>query len=154
MALRDIRHYKRDEILKKKSKQVDKIDDRLNTLIADMVETMYDENGVGLAAPQVGILRRIVVIDIGQGVNVLINPTFVSQSGENIDYEGCLSVPGLRGKVKRPDKVVIRAMDQDGEVREIEGEGFLARALCHEIDHLDGVLYIDKVIEGTLEEVN
>lgn len=154
MALRDIKHYKYDEILRKKSRPVEKIDEKIKTLIKDMVETMRDAEGVGLAAPQVGILKRLVIVDIGQGLEVLINPTFVSESGENIDYEGCLSVPGMRGKVKRPDKVVVEALDENGNLRQIEAQGYMARALCHEIDHLDGILYIDKVIEGTLEEFN
>ena len=151
MALRQVRNYKKDDILRKKAKTVEKIDDRLKLLISDMIDTMYHEDGVGLAAPQVGILKRIVVIDVGDGIHVLINPEFVSQSGEDIDFEGCLSVPGIRGKVKRPAHVVVKALDRDGREIELKADGQLARALCHEIDHLDGVLFIDKVLPGSLE---
>ncbi len=149
MALRQIRHYKKDEVLRKKAKVVDKIDDRLQLLISDMIDTMYHADGVGLAAPQVGILKRLVVIDIGEGVNVLINPEIISQSGEAVDYEGCLSVPGIRGQVMRPAEVVVKALDREGKEIEIKASGLMARALCHELDHLDGILFIDKIIPGT-----
>jgi peptide deformylase len=149
MALRQIRHYKKDEVLRKKAKVVDKIDDRLQLLISDMIDTMYHADGVGLAAPQVGILKRLVVIDIGEGVNVLINPEIISQSGEAVDYEGCLSIPGIRGQVMRPAEVVVKALDREGKEIEIKASGLMARALCHELDHLDGILFIDKIIPGT-----
>lgn len=146
MAIRNIRKFG-DEVLRKKSKIVSKIDDRTITLIEDMLDTMYEAEGVGLAAPQVGILKRIVVIDVGEGPIVLINPEIIKTEGSYIDSEGCLSLPGESADVERPEKVTVRAMDQNGEVREIEGEELLARAFCHEIDHLDGILYIDKVIK-------
>jgi peptide deformylase len=154
MALRQIRNYKTNDVLRKKAKLVEKIDERLQMLISDMFDTMYRADGVGLAAPQVGILKRVVVIDVGDGdgVHALINPEFVSQSGEEIDFEGCLSIPGIRGKVKRPANVTVKALDRNGKEIVLEASGMLARALCHEIDHLDGVLFIDKAISGTLEE--
>jgi peptide deformylase len=151
MALRKIRNYRKDDILRKKAKEVTKADDRVRLLISDMIDTMYHADGVGLAAPQVGILKRIVVIDVGDGVHALINPEIISQSGEEIDYEGCLSLPGIRGKVKRPAHVVVRALDPDGKETELRADGLLARAVCHETDHLDGVLFIDKVLPETLE---
>ncbi|NLN41148.1 MAG: peptide deformylase [Clostridiales bacterium] len=153
MALREIRHYERDEVLRKKARPVDKIDDRILTLLDDMAETMYKAEWVGLAAPQVGILRRVVVIDIGEGIIELINPEIIEQEGEQIGAEGCLSVPGLSGIVKRPARVVVTALNRHGERIKIQGEDLLARALCHEIDHLDGILYLDKVEPGTLERV-
>lgn len=147
MALRKLRIYG-DEILRKKCKEISNIDNRILTLIDDMVETMYDENGVGLAGPQVGVLKRIAVIDIGEGPIVIINPSIISKEGSVIDVEGCLSVPGKEGKVNRPEKVVVKALNENGKEVVIKGEGLLARALCHEIDHLDGVLFIDKTVEG------
>ena len=153
VALREIRHYKKDEVLRKKARPVEKIDDRILTLLDDMAETMYNAEGVGLAAPQVGILRRVVVIDIGEGIIELINPEIIEQEGEQIGAEGCLSVPGLSGIVKRPARVVVTALNRHGERIKIQGEDLLARALCHEIDHLDGILYLDKVEPGTLERV-
>lgn len=150
MAIRNIRKIG-DEVLRKKSKSVDKIDDRTLMLIDDMLDTMYEAEGVGLAAPQVGILKRIVVIDIGEGPLVLINPEIIKTEGSYIDAEGCLSIPDESGEVERPKKVTVRAMDENGVVREIEGEELLARAFCHEIDHLDGILYVDKIIK---EQVN
>lgn len=146
MAIRNIRKIG-DEVLRKKSKSVDKIDDRTRVLIEDMIDTMYDSEGVGLAAPQVGILKRIVVIDVGEGPIVLINPEIVKTEGSYVDMEGCLSIPGESAEVERPEKVTVRAMDENGVVREIEGEELLARAFCHEIDHLDGILYVDKVVK-------
>ena len=151
MALRKIRNYRKDDILRKKAKEVTKVDDRVRLLISDMIDTMYHADGVGLAAPQVGILKRIVVIDVGDGVHALINPEILRQSGEEIDYEGCLSIPGIRGKVKRPAHVVVRALDPDGKERKLRANGLLARAVCHETDHLDGILFIDKVLPETLE---
>ena len=152
MALRQIKNYKKDDVLRKKAKTVEKIDERVQTLISDMIETMYQADGVGLAATQVGILKRIVVIDVGEGVMALINPEIVSQSGEDTDYEGCLSIPRVRAQVKRPANVVVKALDRDGQEVEINGSGLLARALCHEIDHLDGILFIDKAIPDTIVE--
>jgi len=143
MAIRNVR-TDGDEVLRKASKEVDKIDDRIISLLKDMADTMYKQNGVGLAAPQIGILRRMVVIDVGEGLLQLINPKVISESGEQIDYEGCLSVPGLLGKVKRPEKVIVEALDIKGEKVTIEGEKLLAVAVCHEIDHLDGILFKDR----------
>ncbi len=145
MAIRDIRK-EGDEILRKKAKKVEVIDDRVLTLLKDMAETMYKANGVGLAAPQVGILKRIVVIDIGEGLIELINPEIVSQEGEQTGTEGCLSIPGIYGEVKRPARVVVEALNGKGQKIRVTGEGLLAVALCHEIDHLDGILFRDKVI--------
>lgn len=147
MAIRNIRKIG-DELLRKKSKKVDEINERILTLIKDMQETMYDADGVGLAAPQVGILKRIAVIDVGQGPINLINPEILETEGEYLDEEGCLSIPGQQGNVLRPEKVKVKALNEKGEEFVLEGEGLLARALCHEIDHLDGVLFIDKLMEG------
>jgi peptide deformylase len=147
MAIRNIRKVG-DEILRKKSKKVDEITNRILTLLKDMQETMYDADGVGLAAPQVGILKRIAVIDVGDGPINLINPEIISAEGEYLDEEGCLSIPGEQGKVLRPEKVTVKALNEKGEEFILEGEGLLARALCHEIDHLDGILFIDKLVEG------
>jgi peptide deformylase len=146
MAIRNIR-TKEDEILRKKSKVVTSIDERLLTLINDMKETMYASNGVGLAAPQVGILKRVVVVDIGEGPIVLINPEIIEKRGKVTDTEGCLSIPGEQGNVKRPKYVKVKAMNEKGEEILLEGENSLARAFCHEIDHLDGILYIDKIVK-------
>ncbi|MTI69935.1 MAG: peptide deformylase [Firmicutes bacterium] len=146
MAIRKLR-YEGDPILRKKSRNVDKISDRVITLLNDMEETMHKEEGVGLAAPQVGILKKLVVIDIGEGTIKLINPMIIHTEGEEIDVEGCLSVPDKSGKVKRPKKVKVKYQNINGDEKLIEGEGLLARVLCHEIDHLEGILYIDKVIQ-------
>ena len=146
MAIRQIR-YEDDEILRKKSRVVDRIDDRIRVLVEDLIDTMIEEDGVGLAAPQVGVLKRVVVVDIGEGPITLINPEIISEEGEDIDDEGCLSVPGKSGKVMRPKRVKVRFIDIDGEEQEVEGEDLLARAFCHEIDHLEGILYTDKVID-------
>ena len=152
MAIRTILNITDDnETLRKKSREITEIDDRIKTLLDDMKDTMYAANGVGLAAPQVGILRRAVVIDIGEGLIELINPVIVYKKGEQIDPEGCLSVPGRSGTVARPEKVKVRALNRDGEEILISGEGLLARALCHEIDHLDGTVYIDKMIAEIFE---
>lgn len=148
MALRNIRKLG-DDILRKNCRLVDKIDDKIITLLDDMADTMYDANGVGLAAPQIGILKRIAVIDVGDGIIELINPEIISEFGAETADEGCLSVPGKYGKVTRPTKVTVRATDRDGNEFEITGEGLLARAFCHEIDHLDGIVFVDKVIEYT-----
>lgn len=146
MAIRNIRKIG-DEVLTKKCREVTVVDEKICQLLDDMIETMNDANGVGLAAPQVGILKRIVVIDVGDGAIELINPEITAMGGEQEVVEGCLSVPGRYGKVIRPAKVVVQAMDRNGDYYEIMGEGLLAQALCHEIDHLDGTLYVDKVIE-------
>lgn len=148
MALRTIR-VEGDPVLTKVSRPVDKMTPRNHELIMDMLDTMYDAMGVGLAAPQVGILKRIVVIDVGEGPIVLINPEILETSGEQTGDEGCLSVPGMAGQVTRPNYVKVKALDIDMNEVEYEGEGLLARAFCHEIDHLDGHLYVEKV-EGEL----
>lgn len=134
-----------DEVLRKISKPMEKFDLRLWLLLRDMADTMYKADGVGLAAPQVGILRRVVVIDIGEGLVELINPEIIAVEGEQAGPEGCLSVPGRRGHVVRPNKVTVKAVDRKGHPFEITGEGLMARALCHEIDHLDGIVYVDKM---------
>lgn len=146
MAIRQIR-FEDDEILRKKSRKIDRIDDRIKELAEDLIDTMIEEEGVGLAAPQVGVLKRIVVVDIGEGPIILINPEILNEEGEEIDDEGCLSVPGKSGKVSRPKKVTVKYTDIDGEEKTVEGRGLLARAFCHEIDHLEGILYTDKVID-------
>ncbi len=150
MAIRAIRKDG-DKILRKVSRKVDVIDDRIRILLDDMKETMKDSSGVGLAAPQVGVLRRVVVIDVGEGLIELINPVIVYESGEQTEEEGCLSVPGIRGQVKRPGKVIVRAMDRKGETVEITGTELLAVAFCHEIDHLNGILFTDKAVSLTEE---
>ncbi len=146
MALRNIRKLG-DDILRKKCRPVETIDERILTLLDDMAETMYNANGVGLAAPQIGILKRIVVIDIGEGLIELINPEIVSVEGNVKDVEGCLSVPGKCGYVVRPETVTVSALDRNGEKIVITGKGFLAKAFCHELDHLDGIVFVDKVTE-------
>ena len=145
MAIRTIR-ISTDEVLRKTCKEVKEITPNLITLLDDMADTMYDANGVGLAAPQVGILKRVVVIDIGEGLVELINPVILETSGSQTDDEGCLSVPGKYAPVERPNYVKAKAMDREGNEFIIEGEELMARALCHEIDHLDGILYIDKAL--------
>lgn len=134
-----------DETLRKVSKPMPKFDLRLWLLLRDMADTMYKAEGVGLAAPQVGILRRVVVIDVGKGLIELVNPEIIAAEGEQAGPEGCLSVPGRQGHVVRPNKVTVRAQDRKGKTFEITGEGLLARAFCHEIDHLDGIVYVDKM---------
>lgn len=146
MAIRIIR-LDDDPILRKISKNVEKIDEKIMMLLDDMAETMYDAEGVGLAAPQIGILKRIIVIDVGEGLLELINPEILEEEGEQCDAEGCLSLPGKTGDVIRPDKVKVKGLDRDGKEIIVEGTGLLARALCHEIDHLNGILFIDKIIE-------
>lgn len=148
MAIRTIR-IDGDDVLRKKCKTIDKMTSRLQTLIEDMYDTMYEANGVGLAAPQVGILKRIVVIDVCDGnAYTLINPVIVEADGEQVGEEGCLSLPGLAGIVSRPNRVVCKALDENMQEITVEGEGLLARAICHELDHLDGILYKDKAPEG------
>ena len=152
MAIREIRKIG-DEVLTKRCKEVKTITPRTVELIDDMFDTMYDEMGVGLAASQVGVLKRIVTIDVGEGPILLINPEIIETSGEQTGDEGCLSVPGKAGQVTRPLYAKVRACDIDMQPFEIEGEGLLARAFCHEIDHLEGKLYVDKV-EGELHDVS
>lgn len=147
MAIREVREIG-DEILTKKSKEVTKMTLRTKILINDMLDTLYEKMGVGLAAPQVGVLKKIVVIDVGEGPIVLINPEILETSGEQTGEEGCLSVPGKWGIVTRPNHVKIRALNEDMEEFEMEGDGLLARAFCHEIDHLSGELYVDRVEDG------
>lgn len=151
MALRNIRTMG-DECLTKVCKEVKEINERTQILIEDMIDTMYEANGVGLAAPQVGVLKRIVVIDVGEGPIVMINPVILETSGEQTGDEGCLSVPGKAGLVTRPNYVKAKAFDENMEEFIIEGEELLARAICHECDHLDGHLYVEKV-QGQLREV-
>ena len=151
MALRTIR-VQGDSVLTKKSRTVDKMTPRIGELITDMLDTMYDAMGVGLAAPQVGILKRIVVIDVGEGPIVLINPEILETSGQQTGDEGCLSVPGMAGQVTRPNYVKVKALDVNMEEQIYEGEGLLARAFCHEIDHLDGKMYTE-LVEGELHKV-
>ncbi|WP_432407687.1 peptide deformylase [Wukongibacter sp. M2B1] len=146
MAVRNVRTLG-DDILRKRSKVVEKINDRVLTLLKDMAETMYSANGAGLAAPQVGILRRLAVIDMGDGLINLINPEIVEATGIQEVEEGCLSIPGKWGKLERPARVKVKALNEYGEEIVITGEGELAKCLCHEIDHLDGILFIDKVTE-------
>ena len=145
MAIREIRE-KVDEIIYKKCKAVVKFDEKLHILLDDMYETMQSRDGVGLAAPQVGILKRAVVIDVGDGKIELINPEIVEESGEQTGSEGCLSVPGVFGEVTRPNVVTVKAQDRDGKWFKITGKELLARAFCHEIEHLDGKLFLDRVI--------
>ena len=160
MALRKIREFG-DEVLNKECKEVTKMTIRTKVLINDMLDTMYEAMGVGLAAPQVGILKRIVVIDIGEGPIILINPEIIETSGEQTGEEGCLSLPGKAGRVKRafpgtvtrPNYAKVKALNEDMEEVILEGEGLLARAFCHEIDHLDGKLYT-RLVEGEVHDVN
>ncbi|WP_431689835.1 peptide deformylase [Peptostreptococcus anaerobius] len=137
-----------DPVLNKKAKKVVDFNEKLHTLLDDMADTMYNEDGVGLAAPQVGILRRAVVVDIGTGLIELINPQIIAQEGEQTDVEGCLSVVDYVGEVTRPNYVKVKAQDRNGKDFEIEGEGLMARAFCHELDHLEGILFVERVEKG------
>ena len=139
-------------VLREVAQPVERIDKKLQRLLRDMAETMYAADGVGLAAPQVGILKRIVVIDVGEGPVVMVNPVILETSGEQTGDEGCLSIPGKAGQVTRPNYVKVHAFDENMEEYEIEGTELMARAMCHEIDHLDGHLYVEKV-EGQLHDV-
>ena len=152
MALRTIR-VEGDPVLTKISRPVDKMTPRIQDLITDMLDTMYEAMGVGLAAPQVGILKRIVVMDVGDGPIILINPEIIEKYGEQTGDEGCLSVPGMSGQVTRPDHVKVKALNEDMEEVVYEGEGLLARAFCHELDHLDGHMYTE-LVEGELHRVS
>jgi peptide deformylase len=150
MAIRNIRTIG-DSTLTKKSKEITEVTPKIKLLIEDMLDTMYEAQGVGLAAPQVGILKRLVVIDVspeGDSPIILINPVIMETSGEQTGEEGCLSVPGKSGTVTRPNYAKVKAFNENMEEITVEGTELLARALCHEIDHLDGVLYVDKVIGG------
>ena len=151
MAIRNV-VKEPDEVLRKTARPVEKFDEKLSQLIDDMFETMYEKDGVGLAAPQIGILRRICVIDIGEGPIELVNPEIIKQSGKQNETEGCLSCPGKWGVTERPKKVKVRAFNRKGVQYEITGTDLLARALCHEIDHLDGVLFLDRVISEVIED--
>ena len=154
MALRTILKKDTDEeSLRKKSRPVTVFDQRLHNMIDDMVDTLKDSGGVGLAAPQVGVLKRCVVIDAGDGLIELVNPEIVSMEGSVIGAEGCLSIPGRRCTVDRPEKVTVIAQNRDGESIRLEAEGLLAVAICHEVDHLDGILYIDKMIEDVTDQM-
>lgn len=144
MALRQLR-YKDDEVLYKQCKEVKKFDEKLAILLDDMYETMQSANGVGLAAPQIGIIKRVVVIDVGNGKIELINPKIIEASGTQTGAEGCLSFPGIFGEVERPNYVKVKAFDRNGKEFELEGEELLARAVCHECDHLDGVVFTTHV---------
>lgn len=151
MAIRNIR-VDGDDILRKKCKEITEMTKRIDILIDDMFDTMYEANGVGLAAPQVGILKRLVVIDIGDECDysplVLINPVITESDGEQTGDEGCLSLPGLQGEVTRPNHVVCKALDRNMKEITVDAEGLLARAICHELDHLEGILYKDLVNDG------
>ena len=146
MALRNIVKIG-DDVLRKKARKVEKFDDRLATLIDDMAETMYSANGVGLAAPQVGILRRVVVVDVGDGLLELVNPEITEREGEQREVEGCLSLPGRNGITVRPMTVKLKAQNREGKWCVYKAEGLKARAFCHELDHLEGVLFIDNMVE-------
>ncbi len=146
MALREIMKFG-DDILRKKCRTVTVFDDKLATLLDDMVQTLASADGVGLAAPQVGILRRVVVVDVrdGKGTFELVNPEIISSEGSQLGDEGCLSAPGEWGRVERPMRVTVKAFDRNGKEFTVKGEGLLARAFCHEVDHLDGILFTDRI---------
>ncbi|EGD47716.1 peptide deformylase [Ruminiclostridium papyrosolvens DSM 2782] len=147
MALRNIRTVE-DEVLRKKCRPVEEVNDKIRDLLKDMADTMYDTgNGAGLAAPQVGILKRAIVIDMGDGLINLVNPEIIEQKGSQEVIEGCLSIPGKWGKVIRPYEVRVKALNEKGEEVVIKGKKEMAKCLCHEIDHLDGILFTDKVTE-------
>ena len=153
MALRNIR-VDEDPVLRKKAKRVDRFNGRLHSILDDMAETMYSAPGVGLAAPQVGILKRVVVFDIDEQLYEMVNPVIIKTEGEQIEIEGCLSVPGKYGRVQRPEKVVVEYQDRNGNLQVMETEGLKAVVVCHETDHLDGRLFTDIVIEYiSLEEL-
>lgn len=154
MAIRNVR-LDTDEILRKKSRIVEVVDDKIRELIDDMIETMHKYDGVGLAAPQVGVLKRVVVIDLydDKGPYVLINPEIIKEKGEQEVEEGCLSFPNKFAKIIRPAEVTVKALDRDGKEFKLKGKGLLAQAISHELDHLEGILFVDKIIPGTLEVV-
>ena len=152
MALRNLR-IEGDQILRKKSRKIKNINERIKILADDMIETMVENDGIGLAAPQVGILKRLIVVDIGEGPLVLVNPEILERDGEQIITEGCLSVPNKNGDVKRPEKLKVRYCDLDGKSHTIKTEGLFSVVISHEVDHLEGILFIDKMLsESELEE--
>ena len=155
MAIRTMR-LEKDEILRKKSREVDIIDDKIQTLIDDMIETMYKYNGVGLAGPQVGVLKRVIVIDLYDGEEPLklVNPKIIKTKGEQEVEEGCLSFPNEYAKVVRPKELTVEALDREGKKFKLKAKDLLAQAVAHEIDHLDGIVFIDRMIPGTLEYVD
>lgn len=156
MAIRELR-YEGDEILRKKSRKVEKIDDKIREIVKDMDETMHASNGVGLSAVQVGILKQIIVIDTvcdGSPSIVIINPEIVKEKGEQEVEEGCLSFPHKFAKVIRPKEVTVKGLDENGKPITIKGKDLLAQALCHEIDHLNGILFVDRMEEGTMEYID
>lgn len=155
MAIRKIRE-EGDEILKKKSREVEEINEKIQELIDDMLETMYKANGVGLAAVQVGVLKQVIVIDIddGNGPLVLINPKIIKEKGLQEVEEGCLSFPNKFAKVERPAEIVIEAIDREGYTIKVKAKELLAQAISHEIDHLNGIVFVDKIVPGTLEYVD
>lgn len=154
MAIRNLR-FEDDEILRKRSREIEVIDDKIKELARDMIDTMHKFDGVGLAGPQVGILKRIIVIDLyEEGMQfTLINPEIISEKGEQVVDEGCLSFPNKYGKVRRPKEVVVTALDLDGNKVKLKAKDLLAQALCHEIDHLNGIVFVNKVEAGTLETI-
>lgn len=154
MAIRNVR-LEDDEILRKKTRKVENIDDKIRELVDDMIETMHSQDGVGLAAPQVGVLKRLVVIDLydDKGPYVLINPEIIKEKGEQEVDEGCLSFPNKFAKVVRPAEVTVKALDRDGKEYKLKGKGLLAQAISHELDHLEGILFVDKMVPGTLEVI-
>ena len=152
MAIRKILIFGEDDILRKHSRPVEKFDKRLGMLLDDMADTMYHADGAGLAAVQVGVLKRCVVIDVSDGLIELVNPVIVESSGAAVNPEGCLSIPGRRCTVERPTHVVVRAQDRKGRAIELTGDEFLAMAVCHELDHLDGIVYTDKMIEDVTDQ--
>lgn len=152
MALREIRQDG-DPVLRKKARAVEDFNARLHTLLDDMAETMYEADGVGLAAPQIGVRKRVAVVDVGEELLELINPEIIETEGSQCDMEGCLSLPGQSAYVRRPARIKVRAQNRNGETFEIEGTALLAVAMNHEIDHLDGILFTDKEVEPTEEEL-
>jgi peptide deformylase len=154
MAVRQILEYDKEEILRKTSRTVEKFDGKIKTIVEDMKETLEKANGAGLAAPQVGILKRIIVIDTSDGILSLINPEIKKAEGEQSEYEGCLSVPNIYGIVKRPLRVTVCGANGDGHIAEYHLRGLAARAACHEIDHLDGILFLDKAQPETLKNIS
>ena len=154
MAIRNLR-YEGDDILNKKSREIETIDEKLQTLIDDMIDTMHKYNGVGLAAVQVGILKRVFVVDLydDKGPIVFINPVILKTQGEREVEEGCLSFPNQFAKVIRPSEVTVKALDRDGKEYKLKGKGLLAQAISHEVDHLEGILFVDKIIPGTMEVI-
>lgn len=154
MAIREIRNES-DEILRKKSREVEKVDEKIKQLLEDMIETMHKYNGVGLAAVQVGVLKRVIVIDLydDNGIYKLINPVIIKEKGDQECEEGCLSFPNKYAQVVRPMEVIVEALDENGKKIRVKGKGLLAQALAHEIDHLNGVLFVDKMLPGTMQYI-